>query len=288
MSKLFDFLKHCHSDSSDTQNLSLTANTDIETHSQEMQGVGKKLVAKKGGNIIINENTQNFTINLTANDIPTNSEERAKLVSVIREAFNNREVCLLSKTAAEDIEDYNENPMDDIAKEAVEYMTMVAPECDILCMKTGLYVKSLNKRKKTERAKQVRDRASRTPRARNIINLASAGFIEEYVVPVCKADENNAKKIYNDIVENLPGIVFVNTSMGIARTMEIIEEKINNRERYHWEINSISVNGLNSCVKTILEVRDEMKKKYPDLKMIYNSSEEDGFERGELKILLNK
>ena len=134
----------------------------------------------------------------------------------------------------------------------------------------------------------MRDRASKTPRARNIINLASAGFIEGYVVPVCQADSNNAQKIYNDIVEDLPGIVFVNSSMDVPRTMEIIEEKINDRERYHWEINSISVNGLNSCVKTILRVRDEMKKKHPDLKMVYNSSEEDGFERGELRILLNK
>lgn len=287
MGRLFDFLRRSRSDSSSTQNFSLTANTDVETHNQEVQGVGKKLVAKRGGSIIINENTQNLIINLTANDIPTNPEECAKLVSAMREAFDRKEIQLISKSAAEDIKDYNRNPMDDVEEEAMSYMKTIAPEGDILCMKTGLYVRSLNKRNKVEHAKLVRDRASRTPRARNIINLASAGFIEGYVVPVCKADENNAKNIYNDIVEDLPSIVFVNASMDVAKTMEIIEKKINDCEKYHWEISSISVNGLNSCVETILKVRDEIEKKYPTLKMTYNSSEGEGFRRGELRILLS-
>lgn len=153
-------------------------------------------------------------------------------------------------------------------------------------METGLYVRSLDERGEVERAKRIKDQASKTPRARNIINLASAGFIEGYVVPVCKASADNAKRTYNDIVEDLPGIVFVSATMDVAKTMKIIDEKINNCEKYHWEINSISVNGLNSCIGTIQNVRDEISRKYPNLEVKYSSSEERNFSRAELKIYL--
>ena len=157
-------------------------------------------------------------------------------------------------------------------------------------MRTGLYARSLNERGKTEDAKRVRDNASRSERARNIINLASAGFIEGYVVPICRAGGDDAQKIYNEIVEKMPGTVFVNAGMGVRDTMEIIEEKIKNRELYHWEVESISVNGLNKCVKTIERVRDEIRKKYPDLEMSYSTNESvgAGLVSAELKVKLKR
>lgn len=44
MSRLLDFLKRVHSSGSSVEhNFSVAADTDVETHSQESQGVGKKL-----------------------------------------------------------------------------------------------------------------------------------------------------------------------------------------------------------------------------------------------------
>lgn len=49
---------------------------------------------------------------------------------------------------------------------------------DILDMRTGLYVRSLNESDKTADAKRIKDNASRSARARNIISLVSAGFMK--------------------------------------------------------------------------------------------------------------
>lgn len=284
MSILIDFLKNLRSRvTGDSQSISLDADVDVETHKHEAQGIGKKIVAKDNSSLNIDCSTN--IINLTINDIPTDRKGRAELVSLMREAFNNKEICLVSETANATVQDYNQNPIEDSAKAAMEYMATIAPESDVLCMETGLYVRSLDRRGKTEVAKQVQDRASKTPRARNIINLASAGFIEDYVVPVCQAGGDNARKIYNDIVEDLPGFVFVNAAMGVSDTMKLVEKKMNDRIKYHWEISSISVNGLNSCVDTIKKARDEIKNKYPDLKVSYIVTEEPSLIRGELKII---
>ena len=281
MSRLSDLFKKVGRSSS-TPNFSVDADTDIDSHKQEFQGIGKKIVAKKGATMNIDK-----SIHISLNDVPKDLNERKKLVDALRNAFfNEKDVCFVGQSAAKDISDYNSNPVGNDIKEALEYISKIAPEHDILCMKTGLYVRSLNERGRIEDAKRVRDNASRSARARNIINLASAGFIEGYVVPVCQASGGDATKVYSEIVEELPGIVFVNANMGIAEAMAIIDGKIRNREKYHWEINSISVNGLNKCVKVISDVREEIGKKYPDLKMSYTVNDESNFCRCELKIIL--
>ena len=291
MNKLLDSLKRFlpkhHENQGDSLAVNTNVETSVETHKQEVQGFSKKVSIKDNGAVIVDSSTKNITFNLNINTVPTNPDERAELISVIREAFNNKEIRgLVSESANKTIQDYNQNPIEESAKAAMEYMAKIAPELDILCMETGLYVRTLDNRGMIDSAKEIRDKASKTPRARNIINLASAGFIEGYVVPVCQADENNAKKIYDEIVEELPGIVFVNASMDVSRTMEIIEKKMNDRAKYHWEINSILVTGLNSCMGTISDVREKIKEKYPNLRTSYTATDEPSFSRGELKINL--
>lgn len=285
MSKLADLIKALKEGTSVNNNFSANINTDVEKHNQEFQGIGKKMVVKKGAVMNIDNSTKNV-FNITLPDIPKDQKERAKVISELKSIFDNGEICLIGQFAAADIQDYNLNPPSDEVKVALEYLTNIAPEQDVLCMKTGLYVRSLNERGEMERAKRIRDQASNNTRARNIINLASAGFIEGYVAPVCSASGNDAKKVYDEIVEDLPGIVFVNASMGIADAMKIIDEKIKNREKYHWEINSISVNGLNNCLTTIEKVHKEVKKQYPNLETNYTTSVGSGFSKGELKIIL--
>lgn len=282
MGKLLDWLKRVGG--KDETELSVGVDADFESHRQEVQGVGRKIVVKKGGIMNINNSTQN--INISLSDIPTDKNEKEELIGELKRAFDAGEIRFVSEAAASDIQDYNSNPVGDEVEAGMSYIAELASKQDILYMRTGLYVRSLNERGKTEDAKRIKDNASRTARARNIINLASAGFIEGYIVPICCAGGDDAKKIYDEIVEKMPGTVFVNAGMGVQETMNIIEEKIRNRELYHWEVDTISVNGLNKCVRTIESVRENIRKKYPNLKMSYTTNESSGLISAELKIML--
>lgn len=282
MGKLLDWLKRVGG--KDETELSVNVDADFESHRQEAQGVGRKIVVKKGGIMNIDNSTKN--INISLSDIPTDKNEKEYLIGELKRAFDAGEIRFVSEAAASDIQDYNSNPVGDEVEAGMSYIAELASEQDILYMRTGLYVRSLNERGKTEDAKRIKDNASRTARARNIINLASAGFIEGYIVPICRAGGDDAKKIYDEIVEKMPGTVFVNAGMGVQETMNIIEEKIRNRELYHWEVDTISVNGLNKCVRTIESVRENIRKKYPNLKMSYTMNESSGLISAELKIML--
>ena len=281
MGKLLDWLKRVGG--KDEAELSVNVDADFESHRQEAQGVGRKIVVKKGGIMNIDNSTQN--INISLSDIPTDKNEKEDLIGELKRAFDAGEIRFVSEAAASDIQDYNSNPVGDEVEAGMSYIAELASKQDILYMRTGLYVRSLNERGKTEDAKRIKDNASRTARARNIINLASAGFIEGYIVPICRAGGDDAKKIYDEIVEKMPGTVFVNAGMGVQETMNIIEEKIRNRELYHWEVDTISVNGLNKCVRTIESVRENIRKKYPNLKMGYTMNESSGLISAELKIM---
>lgn len=282
MGKLLDWLKRAGG--KDKTELSVAVDADFESHRQEVQGVGRKIVVKKGGTMNIDNSTQN--INISLSDIPTDKNEREDLIGELKRAFDAGEIRFVSEAAASDIQDYNSNPVGDEVEAGMSYIAELASKQDILYMRTGLYVRSLNERGKTEDAKRIKDNASRTARARNIINLASAGFIEGYIVPICRAGGDDAKKIYDEIVEKMPGTVFINAGMGVQETMNIIEEKIRNRELYHWEVDTISVNGLNKCVRTIESVRENIRKKYPNLKMSHTMNESSGLISAELKIML--
>jgi len=280
--KLLDWLKRAGG--KDETELSVAVDADFESHRQEVEGVGRKIVVKKGSTINIDNSTQN--INISLSDIPTDKNEKEDLIGELKRAFDAGEIRFVSEAAASDIQDYNSNPVGDEVEAGMSYIAELASKQDILYMRTGLYVRSLNERGKTEDAKRIKDNASRTARARNIINLASAGFIEGYIVPICRAGGDDAKKIYDEIVEKMPGTVFVNAGMGVQETMNIIEEKIRNRELYHWEVDTISVNGLNKCVRTIESVRENIRKKYPNLKMSHTMNESSGLISAELKIML--
>lgn len=282
MGKLLDWLKRVGG--KDETELSVNVDADFESHRQEAQGVGRKIVVKKGGIMNIDNSTKN--INISLSDIPTDKNEKEYLIGELKRAFDAGEIRFVSEAAASDIQDYNSNPVGDEVEAGMSYIAELASKQDILYMRTGLYVRGLNERGKTEDAKRIKDNASRTARARNIINLASAGFIEGYIVPICRAGGDDAKKIYDEIVEKMPGTVFVNAGMGVQETMNIIEEKIRNRELYHWEVDTISVNGLNKCVRTIESVRENIRKKYPNLKMSYTMNESSGLISAELKIML--
>lgn len=212
-------------------------NTDVTTSKKESQGTGKinKIVAKKGA--VVKVDNRNITINLTANDIPDksqNPDEYEAFKKELLDLFQSGEIQFVEEQAEQDIKGFNNATNSFDRDNIIETLRGIVPPADLLWMQTGLYVRFLNQSGKNDDAKRIRENASRnSQRARNIINLTSAGFLEGYIVPICKEDDKFSKEQYEEIVEEMPSFVFVNSSMSVSETLELIYKKIENKERYH-------------------------------------------------------
>ena len=278
----------------DSHKASVAVDSDVEISKSESQGAGRtgKVVAKsrKGdANVKVINNVYNFVHLPEIPDKNKEPEEYAKLVRETQEQFKKREIQFVDDEASQDVRGLGEVASLE-NNSSISYLAEIVPEDDLMCMITGLYVRHLNDAGNTEAAKRIRDRAAqRSQRVRNIINLTSAGFLEEYVVPILKADAENATTRYSEIVEEMPEMVFVSSSTTVPRAMELIEKKIRNKEKYEWKIEFISVNGLNQCIEKIEEIREEVNKKYPEYATSFQQSDNGkGLRRGELRIELSK
>lgn len=262
-------------------------NTSVTTSKKELQGTGKvgKIVAKKGSAVNVDNHV---TVNLSIGDIPDKEKSPNEYESFKRELielFQNGEIQFIEKQADQDIKGYNDSAKTFNPNNIIDALKGIVPPEDLLWMQTGLYVRFLNQNGKNDDARRIKENASRnSQRARNIINLTSAGFLEGYIVPICKEDNKFSKKQYEEIVEEMPSFIFVNSNMSVSETLELIYKKIENKEKYHWEIDHISVNGLNTCIEILKKVKKELSKNRPDLKLDLHENVTNDFRRGELVI----
>lgn len=167
----------------------VSVNTDVssdvkvdKTGSQDAGRIGK-VVAKKNATVNVN------IFSLSGQNIPTDKDELEKFKKELLEQFVRGDVQFLEEQANEDISGYNDAIKKSESSEVVDYLDGKVPPEDLLYMRTGLYVKKLIDDGDGQNAKRIRDNACRnSQRARNIINLVSAGFLDEYILPIYQAD----------------------------------------------------------------------------------------------------
>lgn len=259
--------------------------SDIKVDKAGAQDSGRvgKIVAKKGATVNLN------IVSITGRTIPKEGKQLEEFKESLLEAFRRGDVQFVEEQASKDIAGYNDTIKKSESTEVIDYLEGKVPPEDLLYMRTGLYVKKLNDDGNGQDAKRIRDNACRnSQRARNIINLVSAGFLDEYILPIYQANYDDAVERYNEIVEQMPTLVFVSQGMTVDKAMAIIEDKIRNKEQYHWEVKLISVNGLNRCIKIIYKIKDEIQAKYPEFELEMIQKDVHGISRGELRILLER
>lgn len=270
---------------SDGVNVNTEVSSDVSVDKAGAQDSGRvgKVIAKKGS--IVNLNI----VSITGQNIPDDKKQLEEFKKELLESFKLGEIQLVEEQASKDIAGYNDAVKKSESTEVIEYLEGKVPPEDILYMRTGLYVKKLIEEGDGQNAKRIRDNACRnSQRARNIINLVSAGFLDEYILPIYQANYDDAVERYNEIVEQMPSLVFVSQGMSAKKALAIVENKIRNKEQYHWEVKMISVNGLNTCIRTINKMKDEIEKKYPNFELEMMQRDVHGISRGELRIILEK
>ena len=235
----------------------LTSN--VETSSNARDRI--KNVTNKGDGTINIQNTTNnyYTINIDPQSLPEDWGESKEL---LRKRFNDGEIRFVAGQADTEIGDYkrfSNSAKNDVA----QFFKGKISGTDMSYLRVGLYVDYLAT-VDPQKAKTVRENSIRDARSRNIINLASAGYFETYIKPIYESDPSSFNVEYEEIVKYMPETVFVNNNMTVNDVVREVDKRICRSMRYHLDVRSVTVNGLNQSVKTIKEAEPILLDKYKE------------------------
>ncbi|MCK5215721.1 MAG: hypothetical protein KAR05_10255 [Candidatus Omnitrophica bacterium] len=204
----------------------------------------------------------NFSlINITKNDnsITTNDDSTKNLSVSYKEIQNRADELLplaldegytfLQRDAQELMEDFKEKEKESEIKEAVSFLRGKIPDFDINIWRAALYLRAQfklgNKEKTNFLKRQIMEKYG--DKGRNIANLCSANYLEDFLIPLFNALKENDKndvfndkflKVYSKVVDDLPFIIFVNHSMGEEEIKRQIQIKRN------YGIKALNLHGI--------------------------------------------
>lgn len=248
--------------------LNSTVNVSANSHRESAKGVE---VTKNHGDTTVNvtNNTYNFVLPDGA-DRKISEDEKREIQQLILDSFQDGGLRAIYKPSTEILNDYHDFERNaGYSVDVVEQLRGVLSENDLMIIRTGFYLKHLSDEGRVEELVRIRDGAVRNdPRTRNILNLVTAGYFEEHVLPILKTEEKDkALAYYDEVVMYLPEIIFVHSEMCASEVVERIRMKIRQREKYHVvTVRQIIVSGIgNQCVRTISEAQAQVIGEYQEL-----------------------
>lgn len=264
----------------------LDANTDIDNTSSTTQtsGTGQTGKIKNGnGSITIDNSTHTYNIiELPSGPIDENVKE------FIKKEFTEGNLQLVYQQSDVDLSDYNEFEKQSDQNDLIDFFTGKIPDEDLQYLRTGLYIRQLSITNK-KKAVAIRERAIvNNKRARYIINMASAGYFENYIKPIF---ENNPKdealREYENVIQYLPEFIFVNNAMKVQDIVNAVQMRLDQKEKYHLHVRQIIISGLESCVDVIGEAEAELAKRYPEYDLSIEKKKSGQLRQAKLTIVLS-
>ena len=282
--KLLENLKRFFSGSSSKALFDIDANTTVDSKKTNTSGTGQTGKIKSRGAVEINNST-NYTFIL---NVPSDGKIPDEVKQLLKQQFNEGKVQFISESSDQEIENYKKLEKYSDQNHVIEFFQdIISPE-DLYYLKTGLYVRELAKTD-ADRATKTRDHAAiRGKRARNIIDIAAAGYFENYFMPFFQSKPEEAFQEYEEIVEFLPEFIIVHGDMTKQDIVSCFADKIAQKEKYHLQFEYITIIGLNSSVDTIINSHSLLKENYPDLEMLLSTVEDDKIKQAKLIVVLNQ
>lgn len=231
--------------------------------------------------ISVNNNTINLTINnsgpgpMSFDDrkqileiVPAKcslkqQEELKKLLSVIVDSDG----AMIESTSQNTIEEIKQEEKTGETEKILSFLSGKVSISDLYIWRAALYLRSIFRAhgNVSELKKEIIEKYGE--RGRNITNLCSAKYIEEFFIPYyenLKGDDKNDvfKSTYEDVVKNQPFTIFVD----IQRKKDDIIKEINAKKSYGMK--EINIHGIGSSnIKVVKEVEryfEEIRDKMPN------------------------
>lgn len=190
---------------------------------------------------------------------------------IAREYVENNKMLLEDKSLVLLDELYNFRKQ---SNSTLEFFEGIIPQTDFQALRASMFIKA--KFQKGETINDLkRDVIMRFgDRGRNICNLCSAGYFEEFLIPLYNIDKDKFDGIYSDFVASSMLAVFVNSAMVADDIPEELERKISISKRYGFKF--IHVHGIGQ--KNISTIKEFINSKRTELfnieKICYANPEE--------------
>ena len=126
--------------------------------------------------------------------------------------------------------EYHKNKGDD--KKVLEFFVPIIPKGDFEALESALFIRKRFKEGKdiTKFKDDLKNRFG--DRGNNIANLCTAGYFEEFLIPLYNSSEDNFKKVYDVIVSKSAMAIFVHSQMDIDSITRDLKKKITLSKTY--------------------------------------------------------
>lgn len=259
-------------------------NSRVDVSKRVGAGLTKKI--KGNGTTFVN----NGTINIHQHAM--SEEDRESLKKEILDEFNDGKLQLVAREPDDELCAFNEYNKGSSRKyDEVEFFHEKIPPSDWYLLQVAFYIKYLFEIGDVDRALRTMESATRgNQRARNIINLASAGYFNDYIRPIFESgDRQDALDEYNYIVNFLPEIVFVSSNMEAYEIVRKIEDKFAQRKKNHAPAKKVTVNGIgHRCLELINKADKIIREKRLDVDSEVQTFSRNGIVRTKMQILLKE
>lgn len=234
---------------------------------KNFKGTIKILSDNKSSKIVINKGPVT-NINIAA----LRPQDKINLQEALRAGLQTTSPLLIEESSDQLLRAYQATERHN--NQLIDFFRGKIPSGDINILRSSLFLKSqLDTRGPTERLKE--DIVQKYgERGRNIANLCSAGYYEEYIKPlfeknVLLSDENSLKKfwdIYEIIVTQFPIAIFVSKNLTSQKLKTEILEKIKLNKKYgigYLNIHGIGGENVDKISEIISEkeIRKELSSK---------------------------
>ena len=236
-----------------------------------------KLTSLVTFNININSNNRNEKVKIDASskNVSINLEkltpkEEGVVKSVLAEAVNENKLLLQDKSKLM-LEDFELEDKSEKTKEIISFLTPLISQEDLIVWRASLYLKKCFQEGKSGVA-ILKSQLSQKygDRGNNIANLCTAGYLEEYLIPMHEAlkksiaDAGKVKErfqiFYATIVNDLPFTIFVCAQMHEGEIKKTILDKMEQNMKYGLKFFNIHGIGTRN-IKKIKEVLAEIENK---------------------------
>lgn len=188
----------------------------------------------------------------TLNLIPDKFPELQKELPKITQGYigeNNKLLELKSYNLLEKLYKYNELATN---KGILSFFESIIPNEDYLALESSLFLRKqfLDGEPINELKKGIRNRLG--DRGNNIANLCTAGYFEEFLIPLYNSSQEKFKKIYEDVIGKSILAIFVNRYTNPEEIPTQISRKLDLSKKYG--IDFIHIHGISKT--NIIKIKE--------------------------------
>ena len=208
-------------------------------------------------------------LNINAAQLDQKQKEHLKVE--LRSAIN-ADYTIIENEATDRVNDFKKEEKSSDYQKVVDFFKNKVSLLDLEIIRAALYIRRCFRRRENIDTLKWDVSQKHGQRGNNIVNLCTAGYFEDYLMPFFDlvsenaVDEQEALRefdiLFNTIVIGLPFTIFVCYKMNVDEVKSIIMDKVKKNLKYGLKflnIHGIGIQNIKKIHETILELEETIK-----------------------------